>query len=213
MRRRLGGAISARVRPERAGLGGPAEPAPGAPPRAVLVPGAAPHRPAKRWPVERFAALAASLAADGLTPVVVGAAADAPLGALIAARAPGTRDLTGRTDLPGLARALAGARVAVGNDTGPMHLAASLGVPSVVLFSAESDPRLTAPRGPAPVRILGAASLDELAPDTVVAAVRAFEDPSACPTHDPASVLDREGPEEHLDNRADAVSRPAALRH
>ena len=39
------------------------------------------------------------------------------------------------------------AALAVGNDTGPLHLAAAAGAPTVVLFSSASDPALSAPRG------------------------------------------------------------------
>ena len=41
------------------------------------------------------------------------------------------------------------AEAALGNDTGPMHLIAALGCPALVLFSRESDPALSRPRGPA----------------------------------------------------------------
>ena len=123
-------------------------------PYAVLVPGAAPHRPAKKWPVARFRACAEALAAIGVAPVVAGTASDRALGAAIVSRLAGGVDLTGRTDLAGLARLMAGAAVAIGNDTGPMHVAAALGCPAVVLFSAESDPALTAPRGLAAVTVL-----------------------------------------------------------
>jgi len=119
------------------------------PDRAVLlVPGAAPHRPRKRWPAERFGALAARLAGGGYAPVVIGTRSEAPLAATIRAACPGALDLTGRTGLADLAGLAAGASLAVGNDTGPMHLAAAIGCPCLVLFSADSDPALTAPRGP-----------------------------------------------------------------
>lgn len=111
----------------------------------ALVPGAAPHRPKKRWPAARFAALAAML--EGPV-VVVGTAAEAKLAAEISHHAPGVIDLTGRTSLPQLSACLACATLAIGNDTGPMHLAAALGVPSLVLFGGASDPALTAPRTP-----------------------------------------------------------------
>jgi len=105
---------------------------------ALLVPGAAAHRPEKRWPAARFRDLAAALP---LPSVTVGAAGEA---ASVAASV----DLSGRTSLAELAAVIARARLAVGNDTGPMHLAAAFGVPCVVLFSGASDPMLTAPRYP-----------------------------------------------------------------
>ncbi len=117
----------------------------GLPPRyAVLVPGAAPHRPEKRWPEQKFGSLAAQLTVPS---VIVGTAGETPLAAVIAKAAP-VFDLTGKTDLLHLAAVIRRAVLAVGNDTGPMHLAAAFGVPSVVLFSRESDPKLTAPRYP-----------------------------------------------------------------
>ena len=137
---------------------------------AVLVPGAAPHRPEKRWPGGRFAALGRVLAARGLVAVVVGGAGDAALGAEVAGGCPGAVDLAGRTDIPALAAVLAGAEAVVGNDTGPLHLAAALGRPCVVLFSQESDPALTAPRG-AGVRVVRVGDLRGLAVGEVVAAL------------------------------------------
>ncbi len=137
---------------------------------AVLVPGAAPHRPGKRWPADRFAEMGRVLAARGVVPVVVGGAGDAALGAEVVARCAGAVDLAGRTDLAGLAAVLAGAEVVVGNDTGPMHLAAALGRRCVVLFSEESDPEITAPRGaPGQVRVVQVEELRKLEVERVVA--------------------------------------------
>ncbi len=117
------------------------------PPRfALLVPGASPGRPGKRWPAERYGELAAGL---GLPAAVVGGAAEKPLAAAIAARAPGTLDLTGRTDFAALGALGRRAAFAVGNDTGPAHLIAAAGCPTLALFGPESDPALCAPRGPA----------------------------------------------------------------
>jgi ADP-heptose:LPS heptosyltransferase len=107
---------------------------------AVLVPGAAPHRPEKRFPAEKFHEVAAGL---NLPVVVVGTAGEGDLARII-----GGIDLTGRTDFFQLASVLRGAKLAIGNDTGPMHLAAALGTPCLSLFSAASDPALTAPRMP-----------------------------------------------------------------
>ncbi len=139
-------------------------------PYALLVPGAAPGRPRKRWPVARYGELAVALAARGLTPVVIGTSAEADLAAAIQAACPAARDLTGRTDLGALFGLAAGAALAVGNDTGPMHIAASTGCPCVVLFSSDSDPALTAPRGPGGSwpKLLRVADLRELAAADVI---------------------------------------------
>jgi ADP-heptose:LPS heptosyltransferase len=115
---------------------------------ALLVPGAAPSRPAKRWPAARFGELAVQLAQHGVTPVVIGAASEADLAATIRAACPQAVDLTGRTSLAQIFAIASRAALAVGNDTGPMHIAASTGCRCVVLFSADSEPAMTAPRGP-----------------------------------------------------------------
>lgn len=117
-------------------------------PYALLVPGAAPHRPRKRWPAERFGDLARQLAERGLTPVVIGSSGEADLARAIRAACPQTIDLTGKTAIADLASLARRAALAIGNDTGPMHLAAAVGCQCVVLFSADSDPARTAPRGP-----------------------------------------------------------------
>ena len=125
---------------------------------ALLAPGSSPHRPVKRWPIERYRELAAMLAERGMTPVVIGAA---PERDLAARQCPGAIDLTGRTDFAQLTSLARAARVAIGNDTGPMHLIAAAGCPSVVLFSRDSDPALCAPRGPS-VRVLRRPDLRDL---------------------------------------------------
>ena len=141
-------------------------------PYVLLVPGASASRPRKRWPAAHYGALAALLAGGGMVPVVVGSAGEAALASAIRTLCPAAIDLTGQTaiaDLPGLA---AGAALAVGNDTGPMHVAAAMGCRCVVLFSADSDPALTAPRGPGgtwPV-VLRADDLADLPVADVVAA-------------------------------------------
>ncbi len=157
---------------ERAGMAGLAA-LPAEKDAALLIPGAAPHRPRKRWPAAYFGELAALLAARGQTPVVVGAAQDSPLAAAIRERAPATVDLTGRTSLPDLAAIAARAKIAIGNDTGPMHLAAAVGTPCIVLFSDESDPALTRPRGPRDdrVTVLSAPDLADLPVERVAQAL------------------------------------------
>lgn len=128
---------------------------------ALLVPGGARHRPAKRWPAGRYAELARWLARQGVTPVLLGAEAEAAALAAVAAACPEARPLAGETSFLDIAVLARDAVCAVGNDTGPMHLTAVAGCPSVVLYSAESDPALCAPRGPKVV-VVRRPSLDGL---------------------------------------------------
>lgn len=139
----------------------------GLPPRfAVLVPGCSPKRPEKRWPPERFAELAGRFMAAGITPVAVGTAAEAEAVQIIAARVPALINLVGRTSFGQLAALARRAVVVVGNDTGPVHIMASVGAPTVVLFGGASDPFVSAPRGPAVV-CLRETALGDLAVEPV----------------------------------------------
>ena len=89
----------------------------------------------RRWPPERFAAVADALAADGLRVGVSGVRGEEAVTRAVAGgmRAPAV-DLCAQTSLGGFAALLQGARLLVCSDTGAAHLAAALGVPAVVVF-------------------------------------------------------------------------------
>jgi ADP-heptose:LPS heptosyltransferase len=129
-------------------------------PYVMFVPGGSAHRPEKRWPVEKYGELARILYARGYDVVIIGGPAEATLAHAIQRDVPRSRDLTGRTDFARIAVLGARAALAVGNDTGPLHLAAAAGAPTVVLFSGASDPALSAPRGQ--VAVLRADRLTDL---------------------------------------------------
>ena len=129
-------------------------------PYVMFVPGGSAHRPEKRWPVDNYAELARILYARGYDITVIGSVQETPLAHAIQRVVPRARDLTGRTDFARVAVLGAKASLAVGNDTGPLHLAAAAGAPTVVLFSKASDPALTAPRGK--VTILQSERLSDL---------------------------------------------------
>jgi ADP-heptose:LPS heptosyltransferase len=137
-------------------------------PYALLAPGSSAHRPEKRWPVEQFAELGEALRKRGLEIIILGGMQESALARAIQRKVQ-ARDLTGRTDFAQIAALAARATVAVGNDTGPMHLIAAAGAPTLVLFSAASDPRICGPRGH--VAVLQSDKLDELPVDQVVRAV------------------------------------------
>jgi ADP-heptose:LPS heptosyltransferase len=145
-------------------------------PMALLVPGAAPRRPAKRWPAVAYAELARRLDLKGFSVRLVGGPSEIEIGHAIEFAAPRVTNLIGRTDLAGIAALGAGAALAVGNDTGPIHLIAAAGAPTVALFSADSDPALCAPRGR--VTVLREADLADLAVVAVYEAAMARLEPT-----------------------------------
>ncbi|PLR22334.1 ADP-heptose--LPS heptosyltransferase [Caulobacter zeae] len=116
-------------------------------PYVLLVPGGSAHRPEKRWPVESYAQLAALLKSKGLDIVIIGGPQESAMARQIQKAAGQARDLTGRTDFAQLAVLGAKAALVVGNDTGPTHLLAAAGAPTIALFSDASDPALCGPRG------------------------------------------------------------------
>lgn len=106
------------------------------PPYAILHPFAAAE--SKRWPADRFVALARHLEREhGLAPVILGAAGDdfAPFAGFETLRGAPLGDVKGW---------IAGASLFAGNDSGPAHMAAALGVPLLVLYGP-SDPRIWGP--------------------------------------------------------------------
>jgi ADP-heptose:LPS heptosyltransferase len=113
-----------------------ARPACAGPPHSgsvVIHPGAASG--SRRWPAERFAAVA-SVLADEAAVHITGSPDEAALTDDVRRRAglPPEADLAGCTDLFDLARTVAEAQVVISGDTGIAHLASALGTPSVVLF-------------------------------------------------------------------------------
>jgi heptosyltransferase III len=93
--------------------------------------------PAKTWHAAGFLAVAQHLTQSGLDPVFIGGGADdfSPFQAF--------RVIPG-APLSEIKRLIAGASLFVGNDSGPAHMAAALGVPAVVIFGA-SDPAIWGP--------------------------------------------------------------------
>jgi heptosyltransferase-2 len=114
-------------------------------PLAALMPGAE-YGPAKRWPTERYAELAADLANRGAAVLVLGSAKEAALGDAIRAAAGGdrVRSLCGRTSLGDVVDVLGAVDVAVTNDSGLMHVAAAAGAYVVAIYGS-SSPSFTPP--------------------------------------------------------------------
>lgn len=151
-------------------------------PFMLLIPGSSAEHPEKRWPLERFVEIASWVADAGVTPVVIGAKDEGDIGTQIMKHEPRARSLVARTDLFQLAALAERALLAVGGDTGPMHLAAAARTPGVCLFAQEWTDKMAgdltsvwnpqtrlgraAPRG-GPMIVLHAAALEDISADDV----------------------------------------------
>jgi len=114
-------------------------------PLVALCPGSTNSR-AKRWPPERFAALADQLMGDvGATVVLIGSREEMDVTAEVVGHM--TRRpvvLTGETSLAETIAVVSHADLLVTNDTGPAHIAAALNLPALVIFGP-TDPTTTRP--------------------------------------------------------------------
>jgi heptosyltransferase-1 len=138
---------------------------------------------AKQWPAERYGLVAKQLAADGLKPLVNFGPDEEKLAQAVEAASAGAAEAVGctLTELISLTRR---ARLFVGGDTGPMHLAAALGIPVVAVFGP-TDPLRNGPFGTPNIVLRNSVSptthkrraqpdpgLLEISADQVVAAAR-----------------------------------------
>jgi ADP-heptose:LPS heptosyltransferase len=121
-------------------------------PLVAMCPGS--KQGAKRWPLERYAALGARLIAEGGADVaIIGGAEEARAAETVAHDWPAGRFvvLAGRLSVLESAEALRRAALYVGNDTGAMHLAAAVDTPCVAIFAAREPGRSWHPYGDAHV--------------------------------------------------------------
>ncbi len=137
----------------------------------VLVPGCSPAKPSKRWPAAHFAAVARELMASGRDVAIVGTAADRDAADLVIAEAPGCTDMVGKTDLASLTTLFASAHAVIGNDTGPVFLAAKTGVPTLMVMGQDTDPDMSAPTG-AKAGWVRKDRIENVAPQAVLDALR-----------------------------------------
>ena len=142
-------------------------------PYVMLIPGGAGVGSVKRWPADRYAEIAHRLADAGYHPVIIGGPAESVIAETIRSVCPGAIDLTGRTSIPRLAALAEHAALVLGNDTGPLHVAASSGAPAIALFSAMSDRIQAGPLDPAgqPAEVITSADLKALTVDAVMGRV------------------------------------------
>lgn len=114
-------------------------------PLIIISPGAS-YGPAKRWPASRFGELATLLQAKMDAEILlIGAAEEMDIATAIATSMPRKPTvLTGSTSLSELLGLISLAKLFISNDSGPMHIANSLGIPVVAIFGP-TDPAVTGP--------------------------------------------------------------------
>jgi ADP-heptose:LPS heptosyltransferase len=118
---------------------------------ALLNPGAA--WPNKRWPAERFAAIATELRArHGLMSVVLWGPGEEALAKAVAASANGAAIVSAKTTIADLVALARGAVLMVSGDTGPTHIAAALGTPIVGIYGP-TRPARNGPMSPLDVTV------------------------------------------------------------
>ncbi len=106
---------------------------------------------AKRWPAERYGAVAAALTSVGYCVAVNAAPGEEALAAEVVASSGGTA-LEARTNMQELIALTRRSALVIGGDTGPLHLACALGKPVVGIFGP-TDPARNGPYG-VPFRVL-----------------------------------------------------------
>lgn len=116
-------------------------------PLAVLCPGSVNSR-AKRWPAERYAELADRLADSGMDVGLIGSPAEIDVSTEVSTRARHQPILlTGKTTVAEAIAIISIADVLITNDTGPAHIGAAVGTPTLVIFGP-TNPLTTYPRSP-----------------------------------------------------------------
>ena len=106
----------------------------------VVNPGAA--WPNKRWPAERFGAVAAAVQREfGLRSLVLWGPGEQPLAAAVAAASGGAAEIAPPTTIPDLIGIARHARLMISGDTGPLHIAGAVGTPIVALFGPTQPER------------------------------------------------------------------------
>jgi heptosyltransferase-2 len=112
----------------------------------AICPGAE-YGPAKRWPIENFVVVARHFITTRKAKVILlGAPVDVPVAEEFARQLPEVENRVGKTSLAEFMAALVSARLVLCNDSGAMHVASALGVPTMVIFGS-TEPQLTGPMG------------------------------------------------------------------
>lgn len=131
----------------------------------LFIPGCSPTHPYKRWPSDYYRQLALRLAEKGVHTVVMGTAAEAAEVNAIASVSPMVVNMLNKTsllDIPDLVRR---SIAVVGNDTGPSHMAAFSGIPTIAIFAQRTASSVTT--GPQSINLISPGAIELITVDMV----------------------------------------------
>lgn len=140
---------------------------------ALVVPGCALNRPEKQWPAQCYGEIAQWLVKKNITPVILGTGAEQEQARIISENCSEAINLVSKTSLSEIVVLAHHANLAVGNDTGPMHIIGTTGCKSLVLFSGHSNPKRHAPLG-ARINVIQEKNLENLSTNIVVKSLEAM---------------------------------------
>lgn len=140
----------------------------------ILIPGCSAAKPSKRWPADKFIELAKYALQDGILPLLIGTSVDAEAIGAVSKAVPKAVNLMGKTSFADLAKLAASSHFTVGNDTGPVFLAARCGKPTIMVMGRDTDPTMSAPVGDKATYIQDAIIAD-VQPETVFAKYKSLE--------------------------------------
>ena len=142
-----------RLSPEYFGIRGPF---------ILLLPRGNAATPQRQWPEQKYVEIAKRLAANGVTPVVLGGAEERDVGAAIARAEPKAKNLISRADLFQIAGLAEKGGHALGDDVDLMHFVAAAGATCLVLRAAAAEHDNPLPRGTGGVVALTATVIADL---------------------------------------------------
>lgn len=140
-------------------------------PYAVLMPGCSPAKPSKRW--SGYGDLAGLLLQRGMTPVLIGTKVDQEACDAIIEVHPDVMNLCQKTNLAELAALCASADLCVGNDSGPVFLAAKTGALTYMIMGPDTNPAMSAPTGPK-AHYIASDDLSQLSADQILSEMNLF---------------------------------------
>lgn len=131
----------------------------------LLIPGCSPQHAYKRWPVEYYREIVRRLKEQGVPAVVIGTKAEKAEADAICEGFDHVVNMVGLTSLLDVPQVAARAMAAVGNDTGPSHMASLTGICTIAIFDQRNAKSVMV--GPQSINLVSSGGVSLITPDEV----------------------------------------------